>query len=581
MITTLEKAKSWDELQARIYLDNQRRAMSAIIPMTAVLLIGFNAVPVLWLVIMGILLICLQSLRFWYTRPEVLPQEADPDQAQQAIRIVNIISAIGGVWVGVAAMLILPALEPGWATVLSIIILGMQAGSIATTAVHPPTFITYTLPIFLGFSAGWWLSDTNGSLVIPPLYLLFALVLFGAVRNGHAALRSSYDLRVERNVALQKAEDANRQKAKFLATASHDLRQPAAALAFMSEELSAAETSPELKPVVSAIARSSNNLNSLIDTLFDLSKLDRALINNDPQWVSLKELCANQRSIIGPKASAKGIEFTIDCVEGFLFVDPSHIQRWLGNLLDNAVKYTTKGTVTLRIELIPTGLLITVEDTGRGIAPEQLENIWSEYFRAEQNSTAGAFSLGLGLSIVRKLSQLLGVEPTIKSIEQQGTSISAEFPRSAYQLETSALPAGRSWGRMDAAEGKNLLLVEDNPDVAEALERHLSTLGFNVDFAADAPAARSLLSGDKTYAVMLTDNRLPGNELGTELCLYANQNGRIQPCLLISADELGPDLLPDGIPLARLQKPLQTNQLRLRLSELLTDNPGRADTADG
>ncbi len=316
MINTIEKAKSWDELQARIYLDNQRRAMTAMVPMGAMLLLGINEVNSWWLIILAILLVVLQGLRFRFTRADSLAPDAGPEQAQRAIQIVNIISAFGGVWIGLTTILILPNLEAGWATILSILVLGMQAGSIATTAVHPPTFITYTLPLFLGFSTAWWLSDTTGSLLIPPMYLLFALVLFGNVRNGHAVLRSSYDLRVERNVALQKAENANRQKSKFLATASHDLRQPAAALAFMSEELSAAELSRELQPVAGAIARSSNNLNSLIDTLFDLSKLDRALINNDPQWVSLRDLCANQRTIIAPKAAAKGLEFRVDCVDG-------------------------------------------------------------------------------------------------------------------------------------------------------------------------------------------------------------------------------------------------------------------------
>lgn len=581
MINTIEKAKSWDELQARIYLDNQRRAMTAMVPMGAMLLLGINEVNSWWLIILAILLVVLQGLRFRFTRADSLAPDAGPEQAQRAIQIVNIISAFGGVWIGLTTILILPNLEAGWATILSILVLGMQAGSIATTAVHPPTFITYTLPLFLGFSTAWWLSDTTGSLLIPPMYLLFALVLFGNVRNGHAVLRSSYDLRVERNVALQKAENANRQKSKFLATASHDLRQPAAALAFMSEELSASELNRELQPVASAIARSSNNLNSLIDTLFDLSKLDRALINNDPQWVSLRDLCANQRSMIAPKAAAKGLQFRLDCIDGYLYADPTHIQRWLSNLLDNAVKYTSEGSVTLRIESTPEGLSVEVSDTGCGIAADQLENIWSEYVRAEENSTAGAFSLGLGLSIVRKLSGLLGVEPTIKSALNEGTTVIAVFPPSAYRVDIPAQASARNWGALDCAKDKNLLLVEDNPDVAEALQRHLTTLGFNVDFAADAPLARKRLASGKSYSLLITDNRLPDNELGSELCLYANRDGRAMPCLIISADDLDLVDMADHIKLARLQKPLQTNQLRRKLIELLSGQVALPATADG
>ena len=115
-----------------------------------------------------------------------------------------------------------------------------------------------------------------------------------------------------------------------------------------------------------------------------------------------------------------------------------------------------------------------------------------------------------------------------------------------------------------------LLLVEDDPDVAEALERHLGTLGFSIDVATDAKQARARLDSDAQYALMLTDNRLPGGEFGTELCLYANQADRNLPCLIVSADDFGTNSLSVDFTLRRLKKPIQTNQLRTQLSELLT-----------
>lgn len=555
-----------------------RRATTAIIPQLLILLIAKGDVATVWLALLAVILVFLQAIRWHFARESALPPGATPQQAQQAISRVSLLAALNGVWIGVTAMIVLPSLELGWATVVSMIVLGIQAGSVATTAVNPSSYLTFSLPIFLGFSAGWWLVDIDGGLVIPPLYLLFALVLFGAVRNGHATLRSSYDLRVERNLALQQAEDANRQKTTFLATASHDLRQPAAALAFMSEELSAARVDPDLKPVVDAIGRASENINSLIDTLFDLSKLDRALINNDPQWVSLDDLCAGQKMIIESKALAKGLTFKVNNAGGYLFVDPAHIQRWLGNLLDNAVKYTSKGSVNLNIDLTSTGLTVQVQDTGQGIAADQLDNIWGDFYRADQSNAAGSFSMGLGLSIVQRLSELLDIEPKIESVENQGTSVSAEFPLSAYSESAAVTKVRITTGRLALATDKRVLLVEDNADVAEALDRHLKILGFDVDLVADALTARAKLDANIDYALLLTDNRLPDNELGSELCLYANEPPRRLPCLLISADDLGRVVLPARISLRQLQKPLQTNLLRARLTELLADDTDDSPT---
>lgn len=272
-----------------------------------------------------------------------------------------------------------------------------------------------------------------------------------------------------------------------------------------------------------------------------------------------------------PKAATKGLTLNINCIDGHLLADPSHIQRWLGNLLDNAVKYTDKGSVNLDVELVAEGLQVSVSDTGRGIPADQLQNIWADYYRAEQSSSAGTFSLGLGLSIVKRLSELLGVSPKIESVEGQGTQITSVFPRESYRESLSQVDVQRATGRLESAIGKSLLLVEDDPDVAEALERHLSTLGFSVDLATDAKAARARLDSDVAYALMLTDNRLPAGEFGLELCSYANQADRTLPCLIVSADDIAANLVPTGFPLRRLKKPVQTNQLRAHLIQLLAD----------
>ena len=220
MIATLEKAKSWEELQARIYLDNMRRATTAILPQAVLLVIGYGYVSGWILILLGLTAILLHMGRWTMTRPDRLPADVSAEQALQAIRTVNIMSSVHGVWIGLTALILLPSIPPTTALVTAMILFGLQAGSVATTTVHPPTFMNFSLPIFVGFSIGVVLQDHSSGLIVPPLYFLFLLVLFAAVKNAHGVLRSSYELRVERNLALQRAEEANRQKERFLATTS-------------------------------------------------------------------------------------------------------------------------------------------------------------------------------------------------------------------------------------------------------------------------------------------------------------------------------------------------------------------------
>jgi signal transduction histidine kinase/ActR/RegA family two-component response regulator len=570
MIPTLEQAKTWNQLRGQIFCNNMRRATVVLVPQALLLYMAWGGAPGWLLAALAVSIVLLHAWRLIIIR-RGSKLDATDRQWDELCASISRISAFHGVWIGLSAALLMPLAPGNWAIGIAIIVLGIQAGSIATVSVYPPSFWGFAIPIFIGFSVGWYRIHPELIFVIAPLFLLFLLVLHGAVRNFYDVLKQSWELRSERNRALANAEEANRQKTRFLAAAGHDLRQPTAALGFMAEELIERDLPTEIQPIANNIRRSSENIRVLLDKLFDLSRLDTPLISNSPKWVALADLADTLRATVEARAGAKGLQFSVETTEGYLWADPAHLQRLLSNLLDNSLKYTDKGSIKLTISKTSDSLQVSVTDTGRGIAADQLEQVWAERIQGSDSSAEQAeFSLGLGLSIVRRLGQVLRAKTNIKSALGEGTTVDVFFPLAAYAQTVEA--TGKSvepTNRFDSAQGKRLLLVEDNPDVRDALSRHLQRLGFEVDVAAEASTARKMLSATSGYNLMVTDYRLPDNEVGTSLIKFANSDGHQLPCLLMSADEFGLQMKADAPAFEFLRKPLQTNELRGALERLL------------
>ncbi len=570
MIPTLEQAKTWNQLRGQIFCNNMRRATIVLVPQALILYLAWGAAPGWMLAALAVSIVLLHVWRLIIIRRGGTLDATDR-QWDELCASISRVSTLHGVWIGLATALLMPLAPGNWAIGIAIIVLGIQAGSIATISVYPPSFWGFAIPIFVGFSVGWYRIHPELIYVVAPLFLLFLLVLHGAVRNFYDVLKQSWELRSERNRALANAEEANRQKTRFLAAAGHDLRQPTAALGFMAEELIERDLPAEIQPIANNIRRSSENIRVLLDKLFDLSRLDTPLISNSPKWVALTDLADTLRATVEARAAAKGLQFSVETTEGYLWADPAHLQRLLSNLLDNSMKYTDKGSINLTIGKTAESLQISVADTGRGIAADQLEQVWAERIQGSDSSAEQAeFSLGLGLSIVRRLGQVLRAETNIKSDIGEGTTVDVFFPLTAYAQTVEATSKSiEPTSRFDDAKGKRLLLVEDNPDVRDALGRHLQRLGFEVDVATDASAARKMLSATSGYNLMVTDYRLPDNEVGTSLIKFANSDGHQLPCLLMSADEFGLQMKADAPAFEFLRKPLQTDELRGALERLL------------
>jgi signal transduction histidine kinase/CheY-like chemotaxis protein len=245
------------------------------------------------------------------------------------------------------------------------------------------------------------------------------------------AVRTFQHNAFELREAKECAEKAVLAKARFLAAASHDLRQPVQSLMMLIDVLRAGVQTPDLSRTVDHLDTVVGVLKDLLDNLLDVSRLDAGGVTANPQVVDAYALLRALDSQFGAVARSRGVSFRVETVQAFLHTDRMLLLRLLGNLVDNAIRYTPGGSVEIACEQAGGSLNIEVRDTGIGIAPDQIEAIWEEFHQVgnpERNRDKG---IGLGLAIVRRLSGILRHPVTVRSTPGQGSVFIVSVPLAA------------------------------------------------------------------------------------------------------------------------------------------------------
>lgn len=244
-----------------------------------------------------------------------------------------------------------------------------------------------------------------------------------------AALRLTQE-RLERvngdlSQANARLSELHASRTRMLAAACHDLRQPAHALGMLAE-VAAAKVSGEGRSAIDAIRSSSASLSDLLDALFDLARLESDRYETSLDRVSLGDIFDDLRSQFTVAALSKGLRLSIDDIEGSVHSDAHLLRRMLMNLLSNAIKYTVTGTVEVRAQADGNDWLISVADTGPGIAPDQHDAAFTEYTRLD--ASRGSDGLGIGLAIVKRSAALLGHQLDLSSDVGQGCCFTLRLP---------------------------------------------------------------------------------------------------------------------------------------------------------
>jgi len=376
---------------------------------------------------------------------------------------------------------------------------------------------------------------------------LFLGALCVVAYNAHQAMLVSIRLRLANGLlavrnaeAAAQAQQANRDKSEFLAAASHDLRQPVHALLLLIEALRAKEREAqadleavrgkqgqaERVELIGHIASAGQSIASLFNALMELSRLEsgteQALVTPVPVAALLTQ-CVERHAL---QAQAKGLTLrarvATSVKDAVTHTDRVLLERMLGNLLSNALRYTPSGGVLVSLRRgLGGALLIEVWDTGIGIASEHAERIFSPYFQVGNRERDRSKGLGLGLAIVRQSAQLLGLRLQVRSELDRGSCFRLVLPKWQHEPTMMAEPlaAPVSVGDTRTLAGRRVLLVDDDPMVRQAMQTLLTGWGVDLRQAGQAEDLQPAQwpHGDWQPECILSDYRLPGSHNGIEL----------------------------------------------------------------
>lgn len=372
----------------------------------------------------------------------------------------------------------------------------------------------------------------------------------------------------------QQAERANHDKSRFLAVASHDLRQPIHALGLYIAELRRKTFGEEQKILLGQVERSVDAITTLVDTLLDISKLDAGVVVPQKQACNVSKMLGRISTDFKMLAKAKNIRLIVHAYPVYVFSDPVLLERILTNLLSNALRYTHQnGSVLIACRRREGDLLIEVRDNGIGIDQAQQVNIFGEYFQLNPIQQNAQHGLGLGLSIVDRLVKLLGHGIALRSAPNKGSTFSL---RLAFVTKPVCLIAGKVVADHGYSKlsGIKLLIVGNNGMISEGTSRQLSAWGCKVSVVHTLPAVQRQLIDGASWDLLICDVNVNENLRGQAVVQLVRQHlKRPVPCILISNDSQ-PDM-PETASEAGyslLYKPIKLAKLRSLMNFLLLES---------
>jgi PAS domain S-box-containing protein len=383
-----------------------------------------------------------------------------------------------------------------------------------------------------------------------------------------AAIRDvTHRVETERELrrARIEAEHADAAKTRFLAAASHDLRQPLQAAVLYANVLQRKIGETSEGETVAKLQSSLEALRDLLNRLLDVSRLEAGAVRAEKMSVSLRLLFERMVDEFAPQAEEKGIRFRARARDLWIHSDPQLLEQLLRNLISNAIRYTERGGVLVACRPSPRGARIQVWDTGIGVPDQELDRIFEEFYQLDNPARRRQSGLGLGLAIVRRLSELLDHPVTLRSREGRGTVFEVVVP-SARSRSTRAVATADN----DESTGRSetVVLIDDDPEVLDSLRESLQTAGHVVVAAEDVPIALAELARRGCEPdVVVCDYRLGERRTGTQAILELQAGlGRNVPGILLTGDSSSArirEARESGFPL--LFKPIRADELEMAI----------------
>ena len=453
-------------------------------------------------------------------------------------------------------------------------------GTLVNASSHFQSFVVVST-INLGQGVLFWLGVGTGGtprfeVAIPLLGLSLLIVAFG-YKNG-IQFRESLRIRTENlellqrlasdkkivEQALEEARKASESKSRFLAAASHDLRQPLHALTMFLGTLSFHVSTDDAKRLLRRIKETTVVLEEQFNSLLDLSKFDVGAVQAEiaPLQTKTSLLIASMPDACGAEARAKQVTLVASTNEVLAKSDAILIARVIRNLVSNAVKYTASGSITVSAEIVDADVVIDVVDTGPGIPHDQQTRIFEEYVQLANPARQRRHGVGLGLAIVKRIDNLLNLKLTLTSDMGIGSRFRFYLPVANAQQDSES-PAPEASDPTDARISANVWILDDDPDVIEAFQEQLVSWGATVQaFQQPAALLEALRSGALLPHWILTDDMLGSALSGLETAqILSREFGFCKVCLITGNTEPQrlAELRASGFPV--IVKPAQPESL--------------------
>ena len=495
--------------------------------------------------------------------------------ASARLNVVPISSFFHGT-VTALPLLLFPLMQPFERALLTVLLVGSSVGALVSTAAHRKVFLAYVLPFLVPLPILWATSPGLDSVwtqgIMAVLTGVFPFMLDGHSKDMNRILRESFDIRQERaelnselKAALNSAETASRAKTRFLASASHDLRQPIQTLSLFAAALALRPLDERSRQIAANMNAALHDLTGELDALLDVSKLDAGIVQIQPSKIRLHSFLGRIHELFADAARDKQLKFTATCPhDAWVVSDRNHLERVIRNLVENSIKYTDSGSVNIAVHRQHDSYLLSIADTGCGIADSEQSRVFEEFYQVNNPERDRKRGLGLGLSIVKRLTGMLNIPLELTSSPHSGTRVGLTLSVAEPELQTQTPRLERQL----PFDALHILVIDDEESVRLGMRALLEELGCTVSLGAstsEAVTQATLQIPD----ILLCDFRLRGADNGIDTIRAVRQLYPDLPALIISGDSAPERLLEaQATGITIIHKPVASEVLLREIAKL-------------
>lgn len=541
------------------------------------------------------LTIAIEAGRAIYAREVILRTPRLDPRGAHVVMVFQ--AALAGAVLGCGAILFMPSLPLARHALYGAILFAVPAAGAMVSQASRYMVGAYSMCIVAPACIAWIDLHPNHALAVTALAVFYCTMLVLAAADGDRLLARSTEIRHERDqlvgdlekrnaevrAAVARADAAAQARARVMAAASHDLRQPLHALSVYSAVLAnnpQPEAQRELATNIDQIVRS---LGNLLHGLLDLSRLSSGHLVLDRQPVALEATVGSVWAEFRSAAAERGIDLQLDIRPVIAIGDAVAITRILRNLLDNALKYTERGRITVSTSIdvragIPAAVL-QISDTGRGIPASEHQKIFEEFYQIDNPGRDRNKGAGLGLAIVKRLCELGGGQLSVESEVGRGTTFRVFFPLGSPADAPAGSPPCRDFSLLN----RRIYIVDDEGFITRGMHTLLSDWGCVPSIANSLADAERLLRENGTPDLLVTDLRLGGSESGAEFAARMQRELGFFPVLVMTGETVtAAEQEARRCGFRLLHKPIAAERLKEAMGELLqardTSPTGRTAT---